>query len=361
LAGTSTGQERVFFCFRPGKYVCKGGLRLHPGLIQKARRLGRCAAVTATLSRGDKPGARAVPCESSDNPFIRPYGKPLVAAHRAGAGIVPENTLMAFENCLGDAGFDIDLFELDVHLTRDGELVVLHNNTYDATSNAVEAFGKKNVYPADYTIEQLQVLNLGEHFCLNGRYPYRGLRGSAIPSNLRVHTLGDILDLVLSSGKKRYYFSIDVKNRGETGAKAAAKLYEIVGERNLFGEVIAASFNPSVTRFYDEHCPLMRRSANPPEVLKFYYASRLNEDLSSRNLRFSLLQIPYGVYRKPWGTEIIHLGTKAFINYAHRHNIAVQYWTVNTADKMLYLRDNGCDAVMTDYPDLAYRTLSQPQ
>lgn len=350
----------VFICFRPGKHACRRGTAHMPSaLIQKIGRAGRCAGITATLSRGDKPGAVVIPCGNSGNPFIRPFGKPLVAAHRAGAGIVPENTLLAFENCLGSAGFDIDLFELDVHLTRDGELVVLHNNTYDATSNAVEAFGKKNVLPADYTIEQLQVLNLGEHFCLDGRYPYRGLRGEAIPPNLRVHTLGDILDLVLAKGKKRYYFSIDVKNRGEAGAKAAAKLYETVGERGLFGEVIAASFNPSVTRYYDAHCPLMRRSANPPEVLKFYYASRLGEDLSLQNVRYSLLQIPYGVYRKPWGTEIIHLGTKAFINYAHRHNIAVQYWTVNTADNMLYLRGNGCDAVMTDYPDLAYRTLSK--
>jgi len=329
------------------------------GWIRKIGRAGHVAGITATLSKGDKRDAVAIPCENTGNPFIRPYGKPLIAAHRAGAGIVPENTLMAFENCLGSAGFDIDLFELDVHLTRDGELVVLHNNTYDATSNAVEAFGKKNVVPADYTIEQLQVLNLGEHFQRNGSYPYRGLRGEKIPTNLRVHTLGDILDLVMSSGKKRYYFSIDVKNRGEAGAKAAAKLYKTVGERDLYGEVIAASFNPSVTRYYDAHCPLMRRSANPPEVLKFYYASRLGDDLGKKDIRYSLLQIPYGVYRKLWGTEIIHLGTKAFINYAHRHNIAVQYWTVNTADKMRYLRGNGCDAVMTDFPDLAYKVLAQ--
>ena len=108
-----------------------------------------------TMSKDDVEDTPVAVQENSPNPYIMQYGHPLVSAHRAGAGIVPENTLMAFDLCLHSPDFEIDLFELDVHLTRDGELVVLHNTTFDATSNAVEAFGKKKVFPIDHTIEEL--------------------------------------------------------------------------------------------------------------------------------------------------------------------------------------------------------------
>jgi glycerophosphoryl diester phosphodiesterase len=317
--------------------------------------------VFATMSKDDEEDTPAAITENASNPYIMQYGHPLVSAHRAGAGIVPENTLMAFDLCLTSDKFEIDLFELDVHLTLDGELVVLHNSTFDATSNAVEAFGKKKIYPIDYTIEQLQVLNLGENFEQNGQYPFRGLRGDNIPENLRVHKLDDILDYVNEHGKKKHYFSIDVKNHGDLGRKAADRLYKVLGERNMYGNVIVASFNPSVSRHYDAACPGMRRSAGPPEVLKFYYYSRTGADLGKKGIKYSLLQIPYGAYRRRNGKEIINLGTREFINYAHANNIAVQYWTINNAEDMRKLRGNGCDCIMTDFPDMAYSVITNKQ
>ena len=314
--------------------------------------------VLFTLSQDDDANIPVFEAKGAENPYIRPFGKPLVGAHRAGAGIAPENTLMAFELCMESDEFDIDLFELDVHLTKDGQLVVLHNTTFDATSNAEEAFGKKKVYPIEYTIEQLQILNLGENFELDGKYPYKGLRGDDIPKNLRVHTLDEILDCVLEKGKKKYYFSIDVKNSGETGRKAADRLYKVLAERNMFGNVVAASFNPSVAKHYDAACPDMRRSAGPFEVLRFYFYSRLDSDFASKGLRYTLLQIPYGVYRIR-GKEIINLGTRQLINYAHKNGIAVQYWTINNEEQMKELKDRGCDCVMTDYPEMAYSILKR--
>ncbi|NLX92459.1 MAG: hypothetical protein GXZ02_01090 [Clostridiales bacterium] len=312
-----------------------------------------------TLSKDDDEDTPAAATEHASNPYITKYGHPLVAAHRAGAGIVPENTLMAFDLCLNSPDFEIDLFELDVHLTRDGELVVLHNTTFDATSNAVEAFGKKKIYPINYTFKELRVLNLGENFEQEGQRPYKGLRGEEIPNNLCVHRLDDILDHVNAHEKKPHYYSIDVKNHGDLGRKAADRLYQVIGERAMYDRVIAASFNPSVAKHYDAHCPDMTRSAGPFEVLKFYFYSRLGTDLGKKNIKYSLLQIPYGVYRKRGGKEVVNLGTREMINYAHAKNIAVQYWTINTAENMRKLRDNGCDCIMTDYPDLAYSVIGK--
>ena len=124
----------------------------------------------------------------SDNPYITEYLDPDISAHRSGGGVAPQNTLMAFENMVeqGDA-IGVDTLEFDVQITKDGELILLHDLTYDATSNAVEAFGKENNFVSSLTFEEVQVLNLGENFKGNGDYPYRGLRGDDIPYTQLVH------------------------------------------------------------------------------------------------------------------------------------------------------------------------------
>ena len=71
--------------------------------------------------------------ENAENPYIREYLDTDVSAHRSGAGIAPQNTLMAFEYVLKkNKSLGVDVFEFDVHITADGELVLLHNTTYDA-------------------------------------------------------------------------------------------------------------------------------------------------------------------------------------------------------------------------------------
>jgi glycerophosphoryl diester phosphodiesterase len=75
----------------------------------------------------------------------------LVSAHRAGAGIVPENTLMAFDLCVTSEAFDIDLFELDVHLTRDGKLVVLTTARLTRRATPVNTSGTKRSRRGLYT------------------------------------------------------------------------------------------------------------------------------------------------------------------------------------------------------------------
>ena len=118
----------------------------------------------------------ANPFESVENPYIVEYLNPDIAAHRSGAGNAPQNTLMAFENII-EKGDDccVDTLEFDVQITADGELVLQHDLTYDNTSNAVEAFGKKNVYVSSLIFVEFQVLILGENFEVDGGYPYRGL------------------------------------------------------------------------------------------------------------------------------------------------------------------------------------------
>ena len=117
-----------------------------------------------TMGADDKEGT-VVESYETTNQYITEYGNPDISAHRSGAGVAPQNTLMAFEKMLEENDeYGVDTYEFDVSLTADGELIVLHNLTYDATSNAVEAFGRENVKASELTFEEAQVLNMGENF-----------------------------------------------------------------------------------------------------------------------------------------------------------------------------------------------------
>ena len=98
------------------------------------------------------------------NHNITEYGTTLVSAHRSGAGIFPENTMMAFENCINSETFKTDVFEFDLHITADDKLIILHDSTLDRTTDAVEYFGQEDIRPENYTYEELRGLNFGENF-----------------------------------------------------------------------------------------------------------------------------------------------------------------------------------------------------
>ena len=100
----------------------------------------------------------------------------------------------------------------------------------------------------------------------------------------------------------------------------------------------------------DEVYPDMHRSASILEVAGFYFNSLLGRDKNEGAYKFSALQIPMGA-------AIIDLATARLVNYAHRHDIAVQYWTINNVDDMQLLKDIGADCIMSDIPDTAYDVL----
>ena len=109
----------------------------------------------------------------TDNPHIVDSDLPLVSAHRSGGGIAPEETMMAFKNCAENPGFDVDIFEFDLHITKDDVLVLLHDDTLDRTSNSQEVFGRKDVRPEEFTYDELRSLNMGAKFeDEDGNMPY---------------------------------------------------------------------------------------------------------------------------------------------------------------------------------------------
>lgn len=285
------------------------------------------------------------------NPFITETGKPMVSAHRSGAGIFPENTMMAFENCIESDVFKTDIFEFDLHITKDKELILLHDDTLDRTTNSEAVFGVKKARPENYTLAELKTLNFGEGFETDsGEHPYRGLTGDAVPDSLRVATLNEVLTYLQGNGDFQYI--IEIKNKKTLGYEAADRLYAILKEHNLLQKVIVGTFNGEVTAYLDENYPDLIRSASIKEVILFYLDSLINRERPADYYKFDALQIPANQY-------VIQLGNSRLVNYAHKNNIAVQYWTINKEKDIRLLRDIGADCIMSDLPDLAYRVINE--
>ncbi len=283
------------------------------------------------------------------NPYITELGDTMIAAHRGGRSLFPQGTMMAFEGCVNSRTFEADIIEFDVQLTSDEKLIILHDETLDEITNATEHFGKAENYPGDYTYEEISKLNFGEYFKdKNGDTPYKGLRGDDIPDNLRVATVTEALTYLENNGK--YYYSIEIKSSGESGIRAADILYDVLTEMNLLDKTIVASFNRDVISHLEENYPDLTRTAVNVEVVQLYIDSLFDIDRPDGYYKFDVLQVPPDKY-------IVNLGTPKLINYAHKNNVAVQYWTINDAERIAFLQSIGADGIITDKPDIAYETL----
>ena len=283
------------------------------------------------------------------NPYIT-GDKALVSAHRSGKDIAPENTMAAFQYCIENENFNVDIYEFDLHITKDGKLILLHDSTLDRTTNSLEVFGEEEVKPSEKNYEELRQLNFGENFeTPEGEFPYKGLKAEEIPDDLRAVLLEDVLDYIESNGK--YDYIIEIKDSGDLGFKATDELYRVLNERSLLERVIVGTFNGEVTEYIDENYPDMMRSSGIGETAVFYFAAAFGIDLNDDFYKFEALQIPYHGY------YVFNLGSERLINYAHRHNIAVQYWTVNDEEDVEELNSKGADCIMSDAPDMAYEVI----
>ncbi len=281
------------------------------------------------------------------NPFIT--GSTQVSAHRAGGGIMPEETMMALKNCTQDVDFSIDVFEFDLHLTKDNVLVLLHDSELDRTSDSELVFGRSHVKPAEMTYAELRQLNMGAQFVSDaGESPYAGLHGDDVPDDLRIVSLTDALDYLEGVGS--YSYIIEIKDGGELGCRGVDLLYSELKARNMLNRVVFGTFHGEVSDYKDATYPDLMRGAYANEVIDFYLAAALNKQDYTPPCQ--VLQLPFGNRKED---RHINLGTARVINYAHAHNMAVQYWTINNETDMAYLISLGADCVMSDYPDRLWR------
>ena len=289
----------------------------------------------------------------TSNPFIT--GQTAISAHRSGAGDFPEETLAAFRGCAENADFQVDYFEFDLHMTADDILVLSHDSTLDRVSDAAAVFGAENVLVRDKTLAELKQLNMAAQFVSGaGEAPYADLHGDAVPDELRILSLDEVLDYLTAAGD--YHYIIEIKDGGEVGLAAADQLYATLQARGLLDRVIVGSFRDEVASYITANYPDMHRSASPEEVVQFYFAALTGK--RDFTCSYDVLQLPFGDAESSFG---INLGTATVINFAHANDLAIQYWTVNSEKDMTYLVSIGADALITDYPDRAAGVLERLQ
>lgn len=293
-----------------------------------------------------------------ENVFINHNkGRPMLAAHRGGSLTSPENTLKAYRNAV--EAYNIDIVESDIWLTKDGKIVFSHDGTIDRMSDVSLFDNSTDSHEiGDYTLEELKQFNFGYGFKdKNGNYPYKNIVTVDQPDRKQVLQENGLQILEVESLFKEFYskkpdllFIVEIKNGGERGFKAVNALDDLLTAKfpNYKKNIVIGTFHDEIYKDIKENHPDLLRGASTGEALRFIVSQLFKLNLFN-NSDFTCLQIPTSYKVK----EInIMLDRKSIIKRAHRRNIAVQYWTINTAEEMRHLAKLGCDCIMTDDPEL---------
>jgi glycerophosphoryl diester phosphodiesterase len=254
--------------------------------------------------------------------------QPLVIAHRGGRGLWPENTLFAFERA--DA-LDVDMLEMDVRRTRDGELVVLHDPRVDRTTN-----GSGKV--ADLSLAELQALDAGYRWSADGgeSFPYRG-------QGIRIPTFNEVLARFPERPK---VVEIKVPDVG-----LEEQLCALLDEHEQRERVLVGSFYERSLKRFREVCPGVATSAGPTSV-------RLLVALNWIGLG-GLVSPSYQALQIPERSGGLQVASEGLMRTALQRGLTVQMWTINEQPTMRQLLDMGAKGLITDYPDRALQLLGR--
>ena len=238
-----------------------------------------------------------------------------VWAHRGASGYAPENTLEAFALAAEQGAYGI---ELDVQMTSDGKLVVIHDYTIDRTSN-----GSGRV--ADMTYGQLCEYNY--HAAFSDAHFYK------------IPLMEEVLAQVKPTGM---HINIEIKCDSFVrfdGIEAA--LDTMVKATGMEDRILYSSF---------DHYTLRRmKFINPFAKTGILYEACLYQPWTyAKGLQASALHPHHSSLYEPM-----------FIDLAHREGMEINTWTVNDENSMRILGGKGVDGIITNYPDVAKRVLTE--
>lgn len=294
-----------------------------------------------------------------DNPMRKTGEMPILIAHGGGNKEFPDNTLEAFYNAYG-----VDenvMMETDVSITKDGVILLSHDTTIDRKTNATGEISEWNY--TDLISEKVDFNYdnpTDENDRLSGeRKQYVTGEGKTVkPTDLAGYPEGlagrdkevflatTLEDLLVHFPNNR--INVEIKQSGELGKRAFAAVVELLEEYAAFERVVLASFHDEI---YAEFQAWQKAKKVPETFMyspgtggatKFFVLQLLNLDLFFGD-KMCVFQLP---------TEQLGftLATKKLVDTAHRHNLAVHYWTINDEEEMKRLIAIGADGIMTDYP-----------
>lgn len=236
-----------------------------------------------------------------------------IIAHRGANRYAPQNTIPAFRKAVEPG---CDGFENDVHLTKDGQIVICHNYTVEATSN-----GEGTI--TEMTFDELRALDFGSYFCTD-------FKGTKIPLLSEFFELCAGLDII----------NVEIKTP-QKPCDIVPKTIDLARRYGLQDTLIISSFSPDVLRECKQYAPDIKTGM-------LYSEGECGDEM--------LRTDPVG-FCKSIGCSAVHphyaLVDKKYIDDFHAAGMMVNPWTVDNPQDIVNLRDWGCDSVITNVPDIA--------
>lgn len=234
-----------------------------------------------------------------------PY-KLAVIAHRGASAHAPENTLAAFHLALDQRA---DGVELDVHLSSDGHLIVIHDDDLSRTTTGTGKVG-------ELTLAEIRAADAG-----NGE---------------KVPTLDEVLSLI----QDKLWINIEFKGFAPYSPQLPEKVLALVKAHGLGEKIIYSSFDPRLL--------IQTRKLQPDAKVGM---------LLLPGLGGKLVRWVFETFVRPWSLHPHHtLAQAKFMQRAHHRGQKVLCWTVNQPEEMLRLKQLGVWGVITDNPSLALKT-----
>jgi glycerophosphoryl diester phosphodiesterase len=257
--------------------------------------------------------------------------RPLVIAHQGGDGIRPGDTLVAYEHAVQ---IGADVLEMDAHITKDGQVVLMHDERVDRTTDGTGLI-------EDHTLAELKQLDAAYQWSNDGgkTFPYRG-------QGIQVTTLAELFQ---KFPDMRYVIEIKL-----TENPIDIPLCDLIRKHNMQDKVVIASFHDEAMEKFRTTCPEVATSASRGEVTKFVLLGKI--------FLSGLITPQYESIQPPYDSSEsmnIPIMTRRFIREAHARNLAVEPWTVDDPELMKQYIAWGVDGIMTDRPDLMIGVLKE--
>lgn len=264
-----------------------------------------------------------------EHPYYSPdLPYPLVIAHQGGDGLWPGDTMYAFEHAIA---LGVDVLEMDIHITKDGTLVVMHDESVDRTTDGTG-------FLEEMTLEEIKQLDAGYDWSPDdgATFPYRG-------QSIKVPTLEEVFQAF-----PNYHMTIEIK---KTEQSMAEPFCSLIREYGMQEKVLVASFHDERMDEFRQVCPEVATSSARQETTIFVLMSKafLGRLYSPK---FYALQVP----EESSGITVM---TAQFVRAANERNLRVEPWTIDDPEQMRLYTDWGVDGIITDRPDLMLEVLGR--
>lgn len=272
---------------------------------------------------------RLISKPAPDHPYYTAdLNYPLVIAHQGGDGVWPGESMLAFQNAV-DLG--VDVLEMDLHITSDGVLVLMHDETVDRTTDGTGEI-------ESMTLAEIKQLDAAYDWTPDDgvTFPYRG-------QGIQVVTLEEVF-----TAFPEMRMTIEIKKTNNSMAKPFC---DLIREYGMQEKVLVASFHDERIKEFRAECPEVATSSAKDETTVFVLMTKafLGGFYSPA---FYSLQVP----EESGGITVM---TPAFVKAAHARNLAVEPWTINDAETMRKFIEWGVDGIITDRPDIMMEVLGR--